>query len=225
MKDFLKVIEDFCGDNYIWALTGAAAVLILIVAVAAGMAVKALRRGKLRGEETSGRDYFLEGEYDEMLKRRASENNRENSSGGGQEMHKNSEITEESVAETESLAEIQNEAEDSYKPEDELESLSEQPVCINISIERGQVKIGYSADGQVSCSVGTEPEDHGAADETDVDKVKNEMQSSDSGHEIIMEKINLVKGAATRKFGPDNLNTGKSGRIYTEEELHRRIRE
>ena len=40
-----------------------------------------------------------------------------------------------------------------------------------------------------------------------------------------MEKINLVKGVSTRKFGPDNLNTGRSGRIYTEEELQRRIRE
>ena len=40
-----------------------------------------------------------------------------------------------------------------------------------------------------------------------------------------MEKINLIKGAPARKFGPDNLNTGRSGRIYTEEELHRQIKE
>ena len=129
MKDFLKAIEEFCGDNYIWVLTGAAAVLILIIAVAAYKAVKASRRGKLRDHENPGRDYFLEGEYDELLKRTASENNRE-SNGGGQDLHIKPEITEEAAVVAESLDEIPkeineiNKAEDNYKPEDELKSLS-----------------------------------------------------------------------------------------------------
>ena len=54
---------------------------------------------------------------------------------------------------------------------------------------------------------------------------KSKEPECDSSREVVMEKINLIKGAAARKFGPNNLNTGRSGRIYTEEELCRQIKE
>ena len=42
---------------------------------------------------------------------------------------------------------------------------------------------------------------------------------------IVMEKISLVKGTAVKKFGKDNPNTTRSGRVYTEEELRKQIKE
>ena len=46
MKDFLNTIEDFCSENYIWLLVGAAVLLLLIIAAATGASFKASRRNK-----------------------------------------------------------------------------------------------------------------------------------------------------------------------------------
>ena len=42
---------------------------------------------------------------------------------------------------------------------------------------------------------------------------------------IVLEKIELVKAPPAKKFGPDNFNTGRSGRIFTEEELRKQIKQ
>lgn len=210
MKDFLNTIEDFCSENYIWLLVGAAVLLLLIIAAATGASFKASRRNKGGRSEADNREYFLEGEYDELLRRKAQEHQKAEESEEGEA----SEDSEESTAD-----------EEVYKPEDELEALSDQPVCININIEHGQVKIGYDADGQLSCRVQAGIEEPVPADENGGSTDKSKEPEDDNSREIIMEKINLIKGAPARKFGPDNLNTGRSGRIYTEEELHRQIKE
>lgn len=189
MKDFLRAIEDFYGDNYIWVLTVAVVLLVLIVVGIISAAVKSSRRKKDSDGRDAERDYFLEGEYDKLLRSKAGER----------------------IREEKPEAEPADE-EDTQKQED----LGDLPVCININIERGQVKIGYSDsdDGKISCGV-----------ETEQKEAETETQYSDSRQEIVMEKINLIKGEPTRKFGPGNLNTGRSGRIYTEEELYRQIKE
>ena len=73
VKDFLNTIEELCGENYIWVLTGAVVLAVLIIAAAAGAAIKAFRRKKTDsvGTTDTDREYFLEGEYDELLKQRA----------------------------------------------------------------------------------------------------------------------------------------------------------
>ena len=162
VKDFLNTIQELCGENYIWVLTGAVVLAVLIIAAAAGAAIKA---------DTSDTSHAVG-------------------------------ISERCESEE-------------YAPENEFESLSEQPVCININIERGQVKIDYGDDRKVSCSVETE---RGKPEEA-------EAQTDTAGREIVMEKINLIKGVPSRKFGPGNLNTRRSGRVYTEEELRRQIKE
>lgn len=217
MKDFLNTIEDFCSENYIWLLAGAAVLLLLIIAAAIGASFKASRRDKGGWSEADNREYFLEGEYDELLRRKAQE-------------HQKAEELDffedtEQTAEAESDCDEHEEHEEVYKPEDELEALSDQPVCININIEHGQVKIGYDADGQISCRVQAGTEEPAPADENEESAEKSKEPEDDNSREIIMEKINLIKGAPARKFGPDNLNTGRSGRIYTEEELYRQIKE
>lgn len=212
MKDYLNTIEDFCSENYIGLLIGAAVLLLLIIASAVGSSFKGTRRDNGGGSEAGNREFFLEGEYDELLKRKAQERQR----------------SEEPVSfeDTGQMAEEEPEAdEEGYKPEDELKSLSDQPVSININIEHGQVKIGYDTDGRISCRVEAGAEESASADENEESNEKSKEPECDSSREVVMEKINLIKGAAARKFGPNNLNTGRSGRIYTEEELCRQIKE
>lgn len=214
MKDFLNTFEEFCSENYIWLLVGTVVLLLVIIVAANGPSVKASRRNKGDRSEADNREYFLEGEYDELLKLKAQE-------------HQKAEESD-SCEDTEQTAEAEpgrEEHEEVYKPEDELEALSDQPVCININIEHGQVKIGYDADGQISCRVQAGIEEPALAGENEESAEKSKEPEDDSSREIIMEKINLIKGAPARKFGPDNLNTGRSGRIYTEEELYRQIKE
>ena len=201
VKDFLNTIQELCGENYIWVLTGAVVLAVLIIAAAAGAAIKAFRRKKTDsvGTTDTDREYFLEGEYDELLKQRASDASSAPDTSDTSHAVGISECCES----------------EEYAPENEFESLSEQPVCININIERGQVKIDYGDDRRVSCSVETE---RGKPEEA-------EAQTDTAGREIVMEKINLIKGVPSRKFGPGNLNTGRSGRVYTEEELRRQIKE
>lgn len=207
MEDFLNAIEDFCGENYIWVLTVTLALVFLAIVAITGTAVKASKRKKGNVVEGSSREYFLEGEYENLLKQKAMEQNR-------------SDEPELQPDLSEQLAE-----EEAYKPEDELKTLNERPVCININIEHGQVKIGYDETERISYKMETHSEKIEEADETMDFAPRNEIQESDAEKEIIMEKINIIKGAPSGKFGPGNMNTSRSGRVYTEEELRRKIKE
>lgn len=207
MEDFLNAIEDFCGENYMWVLTVTLALLFLAIVAITGTAVKASKRKKGNVVESSSREYFLEGEYENLLKQKAMEQNR-------------SDEPELQPDLSEQLAE-----EEAYKPEDELKTLNERPVCININIEHGQVKIGYDETERISYKMETHSEKIEEADETMDFAPRNEIQESDAEKEIIMEKINIIKGAPSGKFGPGNMNTSRSGRVYTEEELRRKIKE
>lgn len=55
-------------------------------------------------------------------------------------------------------------------------------------------------------------------------------QAFEEGEELLKEKIDLEEIAEGRerrtgKFGPENFNTARSGRVYTEDELERQIRD
>ena len=221
MEDFLNAIEEFCGENYIWVLTGMVVLLFLVIAVITGTAVKASKRKKAQAGDSTSREYFLEGEYEELLKQKSMERNQ------SEEIKTHTELTEELSEDlTEKLTE-----EEEYKPEDELKTLSERPVCININIEHSQVKIGYDdkighdESVQISNKTVTHDEEKKKDDETTEAVPQNEIQESDAEKEIIMEKFNIIKGAPSGKFGPGNLNISRSGRVYTEEELRRKIKE
>ena len=224
MNDILNAIKDFCEDNYTWILIGVAILLVLIIAAVTGVAVKASRRKKVEKPQAADLEYFLEGEYDEMLKHKAAANKRND--------------------DPQPHDDLETERQEDYTPENEFEELSEKPVHINIKINRGQVNIDRDDEGRILCKVEAEPEEMKpevmnqelinpvkkeptgkTADKSESATEQSEGQRDNGGREIIMEKINLIKGASTRKFGPDNLNTSRSGRVYTEEELRRRIKE
>ena len=220
MEDFLKAIEDFCGENYIWILAGMALLLVLIITAITGTGVKAIKREKTQTGESASREYFLEGEYEELLKQKSMG-------------RKQSEGTKPQTDQTELTEELSEELpeEKEYKPEDELKTLSERPVCISINIEHGQVTIGYDENigydesVRISNKTGTHTEEKKEADEAMDIAPGSGLQECNTEKEIVMEKINIVKGAPSGKFGPGNLNTTRSGRVYSEEELRRKIKE
>ncbi|MBR5230597.1 MAG: hypothetical protein IKW01_07015 [Firmicutes bacterium] len=190
MKELLDRLLEFCSENDTTVAAGAGIFFLVVVAVV-------FISNKITSTpDEKDREYFLEGEYDSMLKKEAV---------------KTSDEPDEPVCGDILLEELMEESPD----EEDL-----QPVHININIERGQVKIGYDEDGRIMCTV--EKEDL-TADEGEKAQAPVEAFSGESN--IVLEKINLVKAAPVKKFGPDNFNTGRSGRVFTEEELRMQIKD
>jgi len=224
MDSIISFLEENLGDNYIWITAGAAAaVLLIIIAIAA---VKKKKK-KLSGEDAAEpRGFFMEGEYDTMLRDAARASRAEAS-------QPEAAAAEPEETEVSEVTECTEEEQNALK--EEL-----QQVHININIERGQVKIGYEEDGKVTCIVETDEEQTNdpelkaalaAGGITDEEPQAAEIQQTEGGKEIlagqniVLEKINLVKAAPAKKFGPDNFNTGRSGRVFTEEELREQIKQ
>jgi len=224
MDSIISFLEENLGDNYIWITAGAAAaVLLIIIAIAAAKK----KKNKLSGEDAAEpREFFMEGEYDTMLRDAARASRAEAS-------QPEAAAAEPEETEVSEVTECTEEEQNALK--EEL-----QQVHININIERGQVKIGYEEDGKVTCIVETDEEQTNdpelkaalaAGGITDEEPQAAEIQQTEGGKEIlagqniVLEKINLVKAAPAKKFGPDNFNTGRSGRVFTEEELREQIKQ
>lgn len=224
MDSIISFLEENLGDNYIWITAGAAAaVLLIIIAIAA---VKKKKKKLSEEDAAEPREFFMEGEYDTMLRDAARASRAEAS-------QPEAAAAEPEETEVSEVTECTEEEQNALK--EEL-----QQVHININIERGQVKIGYEEDGKVTCIVETDEEQTNdpelkaalaAGGITDEEPQAAEIQQTEGGKEIlagqniVLEKINLVKAAPAKKFGPDNFNTGRSGRVFTEEELREQIKQ
>ena len=213
MKEYLDSIIEFLeenlGDNYIWIACGAAALLlIIIIALIAGG-----RKKNSQKEGEQKREFFLEGEYDALIRNEA----------------RAKRAAESEFSEDAEAAVIEGTAEEQAALKEDL-----QQVQINISIERGQVHIGYEDNGRMTCVVeemlkeAEETEascaEFTAPEEPELQPVSEEQEVL-ANQSIVLEKIELVKAAPVKKFGPDNFNTGRSGRIFTEEELRKQIKQ
>lgn len=51
----------------------------------------------------------------------------------------------------------------------------------------------------------------------------NKKENSEG--EVLLEKINLIKNGPPKRFGPDNMNINRAGRVFSEEELGRQIKD
>lgn len=218
MNELLDKITEFFSNSDNYEIIAAAGGIVLVLIL---LGIFISNRMKNRTSE-KGREFFLEGEYDSMIREAAHAKKIVNQPA--------SEIDREPEAsmETEPLPAEELPVED-LQLEDLMGEDEFQPVHININIERGQVKIGYDEDGKVICMVESdEPDKPDAADEpvqaaAEQEGGKEELISQQDG--IVLEKINLIKAAPVKKFGPDNFNTGRSGRIFTEEELQQQIKD
>ena len=218
MNELLDKITEFFSNSDNYEIIAAAGGIVLVLIL---LGIFISNRMKNRTSE-KGREFFLEGEYDSMIREAAHAKKIVNQPAA--------EIDREPEAsmETEPLPAEELPVED-LQLEDLMGEDEFQPVHININIERGQVKIGYDEDGKVTCMVESdEPDKPAAADEpvqaaAEQEGGKEELISQQDG--IVLEKINLIKAAPVKKFGPDNFNTGRSGRIFTEEELQQQIKD
>jgi len=236
LDSIIEFLEENLGENYIWITAGIAALLIIIIAVAAAGRKKKTAEP---GDEVQ-RDFFLEGEYDTMIRDAALATKATNAAAEPAEVVQEEPAAEEpdepaaepEAAEVTEVAEVTAEEQDALK--EEL-----QQVHININIERGQVRIGCEDDGRITCIVETDEESAGAHEDPELTAAlaAGEIEAAESpegkaegkavldNQGIILEKINLVKAAPAKKFGPDNFNTGRSGRVFTEEELREQIKQ
>lgn len=275
VNELLDLVKEFCADNYIWII--AAVVVLILILIGVGAAKNKRKKGDLEQ-----RDYFLEGEYDAILRKSAlaerpvetveQEKSLNEAEGFAEEIpiteetqtakavqepvtsilntDNNEKVSDIVEAELEALVKPADVAEnvmpcfdksDMIQKESFVDDSSEkpvtfdskedtpeeelQPVQININIQRGQVKIGYEEDGKMTCMVKTELENENTVDmpvseETEADTSNDFI----AGQGIVLEKINVVKAPPIKKFGPDNFNTSRSGRIFTEEELQKQIK-
>lgn len=233
MNELIDKIIDFCSENY-EMIAGAGGILlaVIIAGIFISNRVKAAKSDKPR-------DFFLEGEYDEMIREAARERKKEEipvsepaseEEAAVEETAAEEEVAEETAAEETNRGD--NQPEEELALEDLMTEEEYQPVHININIERGQVKIGYDEDGRITCMVESEETAAAEAEESADTVVAAETAGSAECDEksqmpagIVLEKINLIKAAPARRFGPENFNTGRSGRIFTEEELQQQIKD
>ncbi|MBQ4649304.1 MAG: hypothetical protein IJB73_01235 [Firmicutes bacterium] len=218
MNELLDKVIEFCSDNQTM-IAGAAGILLVIILLGIFISNKVKSR-----PDDKEREFFLEGEYDSMIRETA------HAKKAGAQPEAAEEVSEpEAQPEPVQPEELQPEVpqQEELVPEDLMDEDEFQPVHININIERGQVKIGYDEDGKITCMV--ESDETEASEETmqapaeETEGGKEELLSVKDG--IVLEKINIVKAAPVKKFGPDNFNTGRSGRIFTEEELQQQIKD
>ena len=212
MNELLDKITEFCSDN-LEMIAGAGGILLVLILL--GIFISNKIKDRPADER---REFFLEGEYDTMI--------REEAHAKKAAVHIQAEPEQE--YEAEALPEIEPAAEESPLENLELEDLMEEdeakPVHININIERGQVKIGYDEDGRITCMVESDQEEVPAQKPAaEPEGGREEMLPRQDG--IVLEKINLIKAAPVKKFGPDNFNTGRSGRVFTEDELQQQIKD
>ncbi len=234
LDSIIEFLEENLGENYIWITAGIAALLIIIIAVAAAGRKKKTAEP---GDEVH-RDFFLEGEYDTMIRDAALATKAANAAAEPAEVVQEEPEAAETEPEADEAAEVTEVAEVTAEEQDALKEELQQ-VHININIERGQVRIGCEDDGRITCIVETDEESAGAHEDPELTAAlaAGEIEAAESpegkaegkavldNQGIILEKINLVKAAPAKKFGPDNFNTGRSGRVFTEEELREQIKQ
>ncbi len=71
----------------------------------------------------------------------------------------------------------------------------------------------------------TAPAAEPAQEPTILPNTDNSNRNDKESESVKVEQINLIKALPYRKFGPDNRDTNRSGRIFTEEELMKQIRD
>lgn len=84
------------------------------------------------------------------------------------------------------------------------------------SLENNRIKARIK---EIDITDGKSNEDKGRTLEIGTAKENN------SGRDIVLEKINIIKPKESRKYGAHNMNVNRKGRAFTEEELIEQIRD
>lgn len=234
IRQFYDIAVDFCREQSEILMIGGAALVVLIILIAV---IRHCTRGRRGGDDLE----FDEQRYlDELLGARAEKKEKEQSA-------EKAEKTEKAAG-----AESQPYKKNIILPDELLEEISRASAQnlqeVQIKIQSAELRIRYAGyrdrDGE-SEQVHEEvlhfdktPEPAAETEEAinaqpaaEPAEAQAELAESEpeSASEILQEKLQPQQIARAErpavKFGPDNLNTARDGRIYTEEELEKQIRD
>ena len=225
IRQFYDIAVDFCREQSEILMIGGAALVVLIILIAV---IRHCTRGR-RGDNLE----FDEQRYrDELLGARAEKKEKAQGAQSG-ETPQNSQS-----AQSAEKAESQPYKKNIILPEELLEEIARASVQnlqeVQIRIQSAELRIRYAGyrdrDGEseevheevLHFDKTLEPADEQA-------KQAETQSESENESEILQEKLQPQQIARAErpavKFGPDNLNTARDGRIYTEEELEKQIRD
>lgn len=234
IRQFYDIAVDFCREQSEILMIGGAALVVLIILIAV---IRHCTRGRRGGDDLE----FDEQRYlDELLGARAEKKEKAESAEKAEKTEK-PENTEKAAG-----AESQPYKKNIILPDELLEEISRASAQnlqeVQIKIQSAELRIRYAGyrdrDGE-SAQVHeevfhfdktSEPADEQAKPAETADAQTEPAETkSESESEILQEKLQPQQIARAErpavKFGPDNLNTARDGRIYTEEELEKQIRD
>lgn len=240
IRQFYDIAVDFCREQSEILMIGGAALVVLIILIAV---IRHCTRGRRGGDDLE----FDEQRYlDELLGARAEKKEKAESAEKAEKTEK-PENTEKAAG-----AESQPYKKNIILPDELLEEISRASAQnlqeVQIKIQSAELRIRYAGyrdrDGE-SAQVHEEvfhfdktPEPAAETEEAinaqpavEPAEAQAELAESEpeSASEILQEKLQPQQIARAErpavKFGPDNLNTARDGRIYTEEELEKQIRD
>ncbi len=222
IRQFYDIAVDFCREHSEILMIGGAALVVLIILI---VVIRHCTRGR-RGDNLE----FDEQRYrDELLRARAEK----------KEEAENTETPQNSQsAQSAEKAESQPYKKNIILPEELLEEIARASVQnlqeVQIRIQSAELRIRYAGyrdrDGD-SEQVHEEVLHFDKTPEPADEQAKPAETQSESENEsaILQEKLPPQQIAQAErpiaKFGPDNLNIARDGRIYTEEELEKQIRD
>ena len=238
IRQFYDIAVDFCREHSEILMIGGAALVVLIILIAV---IRHCTRGR-RGDNLE----FDEQRYrDELLGARAEK----------KEEAENTETLQNSQsAQSAEKAESQPYKKNIILPEELLEEIARASVQnlqeVQIRIQSAELRIRYAGyrdrDGEseevheevlhfdktpepaaeAKGAAGAEPAVEAAEAQAEPAETQSESENESA---ILQEKLQPQQIAQTErpvaKFGPDNLNIARDGRIYTEEELEKQIRD
>ena len=238
IRQFYDIAVDFCREQSEILMIGGAALVVLIILIAV---IRHCTRGR-RGDNLE----FDEQRYrDELLGARAEK----------KEEAENTETLQNSQsAQSAEKAESQPYKKNIILPEELLEEIARASVQnlqeVQIRIQSAELRIRYAGyrdrDGEseevheevlhfdktpepateAKGAAGAEPAVEAAEAQAEPAETQSESENESA---ILQEKLQPQKITQTErpvaKFGPDNLNIARDGRIYTEEELEKQIRD
>ena len=242
IRQFYDIAVDFCREHSEILMIGGAALVVLIILIAV---IRHCTRGRRGGDDLE----FDEQRYlDELLGARAEKKEKAESAEKAEKTEK-PENTEKAAG-----AESQPYKKNIILPEELLEEIARASVQnlqeVQIRIQSAELRIRYAGyrdrDGEseevheevlhfdktpepaaeAKGAAGAEPAVEAAEAQAEPAETQSESENESA---ILQEKLQPQQIAQTErpvaKFGPDNLNIARDGRIYTEEELEKQIRD
>lgn len=246
IRQFYDIAVDFCREQSEILMIGGAALVVLIILIAV---IRHCTRGRRGGDDLE----FDEQRYlDELLGARAEKKEKEQSAEKAEKTEKAAGAENPQKSQSVQSAETPPYKKNIILPDELLEEISRASAQnlqeVQIKIQSAELRIRYAGyrdrDGE-SEQVHEEvlhfdktPEPAAETEEAinaqpaaEPAEAQAELAESEpeSASEILQEKLQPQQIARAErpavKFGPDNLNTARDGRIYTEEELEKQIRD